>query len=51
MTDAKSLKPDLGCYGASSSGQVTPELAVEIQNLGFGTLWLGPAASASSDLP
>jgi hypothetical protein len=41
MTDATSLKPDLGRYGLWTSGQVTPELAVEIQKLGYGTLWLG----------
>jgi hypothetical protein len=41
MTDAISLKPDLGRYGLWTSGKVTPELAVEIQKLGYSTLWLG----------
>ena len=48
MTDAVSLKPDLGRYGVWTGGPVTPEQAVEIEKLGYGTVWVG--ASPPADL-
>ncbi|CAN5157571.1 LLM class F420-dependent oxidoreductase [soil metagenome] len=48
MTDAVSLKPDLGRYGVWTGGPVTPEQAVEIEKLGYGAVWVG--GSPSGDL-
>lgn len=48
MTDAVSLKPDLGRYGVWTGGPVTPEQAVEIEKLGYGAVWVG--ASPPADL-
>ncbi|MGV9802188.1 LLM class F420-dependent oxidoreductase [Mycobacterium sp. NPDC003449] len=49
MTDALSLKPDLGRYGVWTFGAVTPEQAAEIEGLGYGAVWAGgsPAADLS----
>lgn len=49
MTDAASLKPDLGRFGVWTGGPVTPEQAVEIERLGYGAVWVGgsPAAELS----
>jgi probable F420-dependent oxidoreductase len=41
MTDAVSLKPDLGRYGVWTFGVPKPEQAVEIEKLGYGALWIG----------
>jgi probable F420-dependent oxidoreductase len=41
VTETISLKPDLGRYGVWTFGQVTPELAVEIERLGYGAVWVG----------
>lgn len=41
MTDAVSLKPDLGRYGVWTFGVPNPEQAVEIEKLGYGALWIG----------
>lgn len=46
MTDAVSLKPDLGRYGVWTFGPVSPETAVEIERLGYGALWVGGSPSA-----
>jgi probable F420-dependent oxidoreductase len=46
MTDATSLKPDLGRYGVWTSSPVTPEQAVEIEKLGYGALWIGGSPAA-----
>lgn len=46
MTDAVSLKPDLGRYGVWTGGPVTPEQAVEIEKLGYGTVWVGSSPPA-----
>jgi probable F420-dependent oxidoreductase len=46
VSDVTSPKPMLGRYGVWTDWPVTPELAVEIQNLGFGTLWLGGSRAA-----
>jgi probable F420-dependent oxidoreductase len=50
VTDVTSPKPELGRYGVWTGGSVTPELAVEIQKLGFGTLWLGGSQAAEVKL-
>ena len=41
MTDAVSLKPDLGRYGVWTFGVPKPEQAVEIEKLGYGAVWIG----------
>ncbi len=46
MTDAVSLKPDLGRYGVWTFGPVSPETAVEIEKLGYGALWVGGSPAA-----
>ncbi len=48
MTDAASLKPDLGRFGVWTGGPVTPEQAVQIEKLGYGAVWVG--ASPPADL-
>ncbi|NDJ89178.1 LLM class F420-dependent oxidoreductase [Mycolicibacter kumamotonensis] len=49
MTDALSLKPELGRYGVWTGGAPTPEQAAEIERLGYGAIWVGgsPAAELS----
>ena len=46
MTDAVSLKPDLGRFGVWTGGPVTPEQAVEIEKLGYGAVWVGGSPAA-----
>ncbi|ANW67540.1 MULTISPECIES: LLM class F420-dependent oxidoreductase [Mycolicibacterium] len=46
MTDAVSLKPDLGRFGVWTGGPVTPEQAVEIEQLGYGAVWVGGSPPA-----
>jgi probable F420-dependent oxidoreductase len=46
MTDAVSLKPNLGRYGVWTGEPVTPEQAVEIDKLGYGAVWVGGSPSA-----
>ncbi|HZN84318.1 MAG TPA: LLM class F420-dependent oxidoreductase, partial [Mycobacterium sp.] len=43
------LKPDLGRVGVWTFGSPGPEQAVEIEKLGYGSLWVGgsPAADLS----
>ncbi len=41
MTDAVSLKPDLGRYGVWTFGVPKTEQAVEIEKLGYGAVWIG----------
>jgi probable F420-dependent oxidoreductase len=48
MTDAVSLKPDLGRFGVWTLGTPTPEQAVEIEKLGYGAVWIG--GSPAGDL-
>ena len=43
-----SLKPALGRYGVWTGQPVSPEQAVEIEKLGYGTVWVG--ASPAADL-
>ena len=53
MTEALSLKPDLGHYGVWTLGAVKPEQAAEIEKLGYGAVWIGgsPAADLASVEP
>ena len=46
MTDAVSLKPDLGRFGVWTGGPVTPEQAAEIEKLGYGAVWVGGSPAA-----
>ncbi len=48
MTDAVSLKPDLGRFGVWTFGIPKPEQAVEIEKLGYGAVWIG--GSPAGDL-
>ena len=48
MTDAVSLKPDLGRFGVWTFGAPKPEQAVEIEKLGYGAVWIG--GSPAGDL-
>jgi probable F420-dependent oxidoreductase len=48
MTDAVSLKPNLGRYGVWTFGTPTPEQAIEIEKLGYGAVWIG--GSPAGDL-
>lgn len=49
MTNAASLKPDLGRYGVWTFGAVTPEQAVEIEKLGYGAVWVGGSPTGDLD--
>ena len=47
MTDAVSLKPDLGRFGAwLPTRSITPELAAQIEALGYGAVWIGGSPDA-----
>jgi probable F420-dependent oxidoreductase len=46
MTDAVSLKPDLGRFGVWTGGAPTPEQAAEIEKLGYGAVWVGGSPAA-----
>ncbi|MGE2814035.1 LLM class F420-dependent oxidoreductase [Mycobacterium heidelbergense] len=47
MTDAVSLKPDLGRFGAwLPTRSVTPEVAAAIESLGYGAAWIGGSPDA-----
>lgn len=39
-----SVKPDLGQFGAWTGSPVSPEVAVEIENLGYGAVWVNSGA-------
>ena len=45
MTEAVSLKPNLGRFGVWL-GSITPELAGQIESLGYGAAWIGMSPSA-----
>ena len=47
-TQGVSLKPALGNFGVWTGAPVSPEQAVEIEQLGYGTVWVG--ASPAADL-
>jgi probable F420-dependent oxidoreductase len=47
MTEAVSLKPDLGRFGVwLGTRSITPELAAKIEALGFGAAWIGGSPDA-----
>jgi probable F420-dependent oxidoreductase len=47
MTEAASLKLDLGRYGVwLGSRSITPDLAKEIESLGYGAAWIGGSPDA-----
>jgi probable F420-dependent oxidoreductase len=45
MTEAVSLKPGLGRFGVWL-GSITPELAAQIESLGYGAAWIGMSPAA-----
>lgn len=45
MTDAVSLKPELGRFGVWL-GSINPELAARIESLGYGAAWIGMSPAA-----
>ncbi|MCV7058632.1 LLM class F420-dependent oxidoreductase [Mycolicibacterium gilvum] len=47
-SEGPSLKPALGRFGVWTGEPVTPDQAVEIEKLGYGTVWVG--ASPAADL-
>ena len=50
MTDAASLKPNLGRYGVwLPTRSIKPELAVRIESLGYGAVWIGGSPDAELD--
>src|SRR3981081_1140786 len=50
MTDAVSLKPNLGRYGVFlGTRSITPELAAKIEELGYGAAWIGGSPDAELD--
>lgn len=48
MTEGVSLKPGLGRYGVWIAGAPEPEQAAQIEELGYGAIWVG--ASPAADL-
>ena len=47
MTDAASLKPDLGRFGVwLGTRSITPELAARVESLGYGAAWIGGSPDA-----
>ena len=47
MTEGVSLKPDLGRYGVwLSSRSISPNLAKQIESLGYGAAWIGGSPDA-----
>ena len=47
MTEAVSLKPDLGRFGAwLPTRSISPELAAKIESLGYGAAWIGGSPDA-----
>lgn len=47
MTEAVSLKPDLGRFGVwLATRSITPELAAGIESLGYGAAWIGGSPDA-----
>jgi hypothetical protein len=47
MTEAVSLKPDLGRFGVFlPTRSIPPELAKKIESLGYGAAWIGGSPDA-----
>ena len=50
MTDGVSLKPDLGRFGVwLAFRSLAPELAAQIESLGYGAVWVGGSPEAELD--
>src|ERR1700743_3504411 len=50
MTEAVSLKPDLGRFGVFLAFRsVAPELAAQVEQLGYGAVWVGGSPEAELD--
>src|SRR6201999_2251140 len=50
MADAASLKPDLGRFGVFLAFRsVAPELAAQVEQLGYGAVWVGGSPEAELD--
>lgn len=50
MTEAVSLKPDLGRFGVwLAFRSIKPELAAQIESLGYGAAWIGGSPDAELD--
>ena len=50
MSDAASLKPDLGRFGVwLAFRSIKPELAAQIEQLGYGAAWIGGSPDAELD--
>jgi probable F420-dependent oxidoreductase len=50
MTDAASLKPDLGRFGVwLAFRSLAPELGAQIESLGYGAVWVGGSPEAELD--
>src|SRR5690606_37277401 len=48
QSEGVSLKPALGRFGVWTGAPISPDQAVEIEKLGYGTVWVG--ASPPADL-
>lgn len=46
MTEPQPGKPDVGRYGVWTMGKVRPEQAIEIEQLGYGAVWIGGSPAA-----
>jgi probable F420-dependent oxidoreductase len=46
MTETIALKPDLGRFGVWTPGPVTGDQAAEIEQLGYGAVWVGGSPAA-----
>jgi probable F420-dependent oxidoreductase len=46
MTEPSLLKPNVGRYGVWTGGPVKPEQAAEIEELGYGAIWVGGSPGA-----
>jgi probable F420-dependent oxidoreductase len=49
MTEGVSLKPGLGRYGVWTPGPPKPEQAAQIEELGYGAVWVGASPAADLD--
>jgi probable F420-dependent oxidoreductase len=49
MTEPILLKPNLGRYGVWTPGAPKPEQAAQVENLGYGAVWVGFSPSAALD--
>lgn len=47
MTQPVDLKPNLGRYGVWTFGAPKPEQAAQIEELGYGAVWIGARPQAT----